>query len=90
MNLSPVLLLNFDRIIPFGTALVQPSGRSVRASTAQPVMRTFGALLLVAACAAGLSSADFHELKPEQIRQSTIDNFPKLFSLKVGGFLHWD
>ena len=44
-------------------------------------MRTVAALLL-ATCAA-ISSAKFQELKPEEIRQSTIDNFPKLFSLKV-------
>jgi len=49
------------------------------------IMRTV-AVLLLAACAA-LTSAVFHELKPEDIRQSTIDNFPKLFSLKVH-FLH--
>ena len=47
-------------------------------------MRTVAVLL--ATCAA-LTSAVFHELKPEDIRQSTIDNFPKLFSLKVR-FLH--
>ena len=51
-----------------------------RALVSSAGMRSIAVLL--AACSA-LASASFHELLPKEIRQATIDNFPKLFSLKV-------